>query len=588
MRRSLFDLISESRRHLAGADEGYGRHFRFAFTLGSLMVLAGFAALIHALVPGLMRDRASRTLDALQTGLRTRSTAEAEAVLGEDAGGLMTLIALSVMAAIFPWAASIDLPVAASLSLLALGFPVAALRAGDSESETEARDGDAAEHVVVIGGGFSGTMLAVQLARLGEMRVTLVERKKEAGQGVAYSTRQPAHLLNVRAAKMSGFPDDPGHFARWLSARGLGGGDDFAARRDYGAYLKGLLRTAAAGGALTVLHGEAVDVEALPGGAQVRLADGRALAAGRVVLASGNPVPRGLRVLDEAGLPPGVLRGNPWAGEPARGLAADDVVLLVGTGLTMIDVAVALVDSGYAGKIVAVSRHGLLPRTHEPAAAVQIVPPAPGQKLTTMLRSVRSSAARHGWRAVIDALRPQTAALWRGATAEQKARFLRHLRPWWDVHRHRIAPAVADRIAMLRAAGRLELIAGRIVAAEADGTAARVTVRPRGIAFARTIEAARIFNCTGADGDLAGIADPLLARLVAKGLIRPDAHRLGMDVAEDGATIAGNGAPSSVLFAIGPLTRGRDWEATAVPELRVQAAAVARRLASVEVPTRFG
>jgi uncharacterized NAD(P)/FAD-binding protein YdhS len=590
MKRSWLGLLAESRRHLEGAGEGYGRHFRFASGVGLLMVLAGLSALLHAIIPGLLRDRAIRTLDALQAGLKQRSTAEAEAVLGEDKGGLMTLIALSLMVAIFPWAASIDLPIAATLSLLALGFPVAALRATDGDRDLDEPFGEAAGHVVVIGGGFSGTMVAVQLARLGKTGITLVDRGANPGHGVAYSTGHPAHLLNVRAGKMSAFPDDPGHFARWLTARGLGGAEDFAPRRTYGAYLQGLLRAAMAedGGRLAVLRGEAVDVE--PGGrdAQVRLADGRSLTAARVVLASGNLPPRGLAALDAAALPPALYRGDPWSPGVADGLGPEDIVLLVGTGLTMVDVAVALADAGFAGRILAVSRRGLLPRVHEAAAAAPFVPPAAGQPVSALLRAVRRSAEEHGWRATIDALRPHTAVLWRGASAEQRARFLRHLRPWWDVHRHRIAPAIADRIAALRAAGRLELMAGRIVAAKADGEGARVTIRPRGISYRRTVRVARIVNCTGADGDLVGTSDALLARLVARGLIRPDPHRLGINIAHDGAAVGVDGKPSNALYAIGPLVKGRDWEATAIPELRVQAADLALGLAAIEAPARFG
>jgi uncharacterized NAD(P)/FAD-binding protein YdhS len=589
MKCSWLALLTESRQHLGGAGEGYGRHFRFASAVGSLMVLAGLSALLHALIPGLFRDRASRTLDALQAGLKQRSTAEAEAVIGEDSGGLLTLIALSLMVAIFPWAASIDLPVATTLSLLALGFPVAALRATDGEGDADEPFDEAVDHVVIIGGGFSGTMLAVQLARLGESKVTLVERGANPGHGIAYSTGHPAHLLNVRAGKMSAFPDDPGHFARWLAARGLGGADDFAPRRCYGDYLTGLLRGAMveSGGRLAVLRGEAVDVEPAGRGAQVRLADGRSLTADRVVLASGNLPPRGLAALDAAALPPSLYRGDPSSPGLADGLGADDIVLLVGTGLTMVDVAVALADAGFAGRILAVSRRGLLPRVHKAAAAAQFVPPPAGQPVSALLRAVRRSAAEHGWRATIDALRPHTAGLWRGATPDQRACFLRHLRPWWDVHRHRIAPAIADRIEALRAAGRLELIAGRIVAAEVEGEGARVTIRPRAISYRRTVKVARIVNCTGADGDLVGTGDALLARLVARGLIRPDVHRLGIDTAGDGAAIDADGRPSNALYAIGPLTRGRDWEATAVPELRVQAVALAETLAhALAVPAK--
>ncbi len=597
MSRSLNTWLDGSRRHLAAAGESYWRHLRFAAKVGALMLLGGLAALVHAIVPGLFPNHASRTLAALEEGLANRSTSEAEAVIGEDALGLLTLLILSLLAAIVPWAATIDAPIAASLSLLAVGFPLAALRASVDEAET--RDpvdlllwpaAPADEHVVIVGGGFSGTMLAVRLARLGDRKVTLVERSVPAGRGVAYATSHPAHLLNVRAAKMSAFAEDPDHFARWLAERELGAGQDFAARRDYGDYLQSLLREAVAtsAGGLKVVRGDVHDVRIDSGLAHVQLSDGRALTAGRVVLAVGNLPPRGLAQLDAARLSAEVYRGDPWSG-PIEPPGDDGQVLLVGTGLTMIDVAVQLADSGFAGRIVAVSRRGLVPLVHGPAPAAEIVPPAAGQELSHMLRQVRRAAETHGWRCAIDALRPHTAQLWRGASGAQRARFLRHLRPWWDMHRHRIAPAVADRLAGLLAGGRLEIVPGRIVGVEPAAAGARVKVQLRGTHYRRVVDAARIINCTGADADLDGTADPLLARLIDRGHVRPDPHRLGIDIDDRGAAIGRDGAPSAVLHVVGPLARGRDWEMTAVPELRVQVEALACQLsAPAAVATVFG
>ena len=597
MSRALHALLDGSRRHLASAGETYWRHLRFATKVGALMLLAGLAALVHAIVPALFPDRASRTLAALEAGLARRSTSEAEAVIGDDALGLLTLLILSLLAAITPWAAMIDAPVAATLSLLAVGFTLAALRA--AAGEIEERDGvglpawPAApldDHVVIVGGGFSGTMLAVHLARLGERKVTLIERSVPAGRGVAYATGHPGHLLNVRAAKMSALPGDPDHFARWLAAQELGAGADFAARRDYGDYLQSLLREAAgaSAGRLKVVRGEVSDIRIDGGRANVQLGDGRETKAGRVVLAIGNLPPRDPAQIDAARLPAGVYHGDPWSG-PIDPPGAGPEVLLIGTGLTMIDVAVQLADAGFAGRMVAVSRRGLLPLVHGPAAHVEIGPPEPGQTLSRLLRQGRRNAEVHGWRDAVDALRPHTAALWRGGSDDQKARFLRHLRPWWDMHRHRIAPAVADRLAGLLAGGRLEIVPGRILAAEPSAAGARVRVQLRGTHYRRTIDAVRIVNCTGADANLDGTGDPLLARLAERALIRPDPHRLGILVDGRGAAIGANGQPSAVLHAIGPLTRGRDWEMTAVPELRVEAESLARYLsAPAPVPTIFG
>lgn len=572
-----FALFGRSRAHLAAAGESYGRHLRFAGTVGTLLVLAGIACLLHALLPAVFKDHASRTIRRLHDALESRP---APLRLGADAGGLLTLFALSIAAALLPWIGGTQPALAASLSFLALGFPMAALGAGDDDEDDDLW-GDATEprtEIVIIGAGFSGTVLAVQLLRHEGVRVTLVDRRSEAARGLAYSTAQPNHLLNVRAARMSAFPDDPDHFVRWLRRRGLGGPADFVPRRSYGAYLEDMLAEARAqaGGRLKFVTAAAIDVETGGNRPRVQLDDGRALDADRVVLALGNQPPA--PVLDGATLAPGFYANDPWATGLGEGLTEDDTVLLIGTGLTMIDAAVALVDDGFRGRIVAVSRRGLLPRGHAEGTAPPWRHVYPLHlPLSGLLREVRERAEGIGWRAAIDELRPVTGELWRGADDATRARFLRHLRPWWEVHRHRIAPAIADRIDVLKATGRFEAVASRIVGVTGTGPAVQVSLRLRGTAFPRTVKVARIVNCTG-PGPIAGAADPLLRRLLAKGAVHADRQGLGIAVDD-----LGEAAPG--LSAIGPIARGRDWEMTAVPELRTAAAGLAAHL-TMATPTR--
>ena len=323
--------------------------------------------------------------------------------------------------------------------------------------------------VAIVGGGYSGTIAAAELARAGAETV-LVERAHRFAAGAAYGTREGAHLLNVRAKNMSAFADAPDHFANWAEAQGVGGPGTFVARRDYHRYLADILAEAAASGRLALVQGEAVAAE----DGTLLLADGSAFPFDALVLAGGNHPSR----------LPDMLRGpdaieDPWGpggAEALRALAAQGGdVLLLGTGLTMVDVALSLVDHGFGGRMVATSRRGLVPRGHEEPGAA----PLPAPELASLIattRALRTLAQVGGWRAAVDSLRPVSQALWRGWPDAEKKRFLRHARPWWDVHRHRIAPPVAARIQALIAEVRLEVVPGRI--REAGGGA--VTIDRRG------------------------------------------------------------------------------------------------------------
>ncbi len=447
--------------------------------------------------------------------------------------------------------------------------------------------------ILIVGGGFSGTMMAVNLSRYGGPRTVLLERAPERlGRGIAYGTAHPGQLLNVRAAGMSVFPDDPGHFATWLKEQGpaehgAGATAAFVSRTTYGAYLRDTLASvrATAGDRLEVVAGEAVALTRTPAGQgahpRVRLADGRTIDCDAVVLTPGNLPPHAPPGIDPAALPAGVYQDDPWAGDIAAGLSDADTVLLVGTGLTAIDMALSLDAAGFAGRIVALSRRGLSPRRHldglPPPAGLTDPPDAP---LSRLLSEVRRAGTASDWRGAVDALRPVTQRWWARADTATRARFLRHLRPWWDVHRHRLAPAVADRIDAMVAAGRLRFVAGKIAGAVAEGNAARVTWRPRGAAAGDSLSVRRIINCTGPQGDVLRTGEPLLRQLVDDGMIRPDPLRLGIDVDAGSHVIGADGQAQPDLLCVGPMTRGSFWEIVAVPDIRRQCAEISRRLSN--------
>ena len=421
--------------------------------------------------------------------------------------------------------------------------------------------------LAVIGGGASGTLQALHLKRAGA-DVTLIERGATAGRGVAYGTTRPEHLLNVPARRMSAWADDPGHFSRWYADVAGATEEDYAPRMVYGDYLTGQL--AAEG--IEAVRGEAAD---LADGA-VLLAGGGRIAADAVVLAPGNFPPATPRGIDTAALG-GIWVDDPWTGG-LDGLGPKDVVFLLGTGLTMVDVALTLTATGFRGRMVALSRRGLAPRVHglrEPMvpAREDLVPDC-----IAMLRRVRARTAEAGWRSAVHELRTVTQWLWGAADLAERRRFLRHLRPWWDVHRHKLAPAVGAAIEAMQAEARLAVAAGRLVSVEPVEGGAEISFRLRGKEQVKQLRAARIVNCTGPETDIARAGEPLLSALLAKGRIRQDALQIGIDVDPACRAIGADGTASETLSVIGPVTRGTFWESVAVPDIRAQAARVAGRL----------
>ena len=431
-----------------------------------------------------------------------------------------------------------------------------------------------APRVAIVGAGASGTIQALHLLRASGGRVILIEREREPARGTAYGTRRPEHLLNVTAHRMSVWPDDPEEFARWFGERG-GAADDYAPRMLFGDYLAGLM--AGADQRLEIVAGEAVAVEAMGKGEQVCLADGRCFDVDAVVLAPGNLRPAPVRGVEPSRLG-SLYVEDPWFGDFAKHLRDDDSVLLVGTALTAVDAALTLDATGFRGRILAISRRGLIPRPHLRREPVIDGPDEFPRTCLGLLRTLRRRAERIGWREAVHELRPVTQQVWGGLPLDEQRRFVRHLRPWWDVHRHRIAPAVAERISSMQAEGRLRVLAGRIQSAEADGDAAIVKWRPRGGDEFEQVRVRRIVGCSGPELDVARAGEPLLDALLAAGRIRPDSLRLGVDVDRDSRVLDAAGVPSDTLYTIGPMTRGTFWETIAVSDIAAQARGVARRI----------
>ena len=448
--------------------------------------------------------------------------------------------------------------------------------------------------IAIIGAGFSGTALAVQL--LGRattpLDILLINRSGQMARGLAYGTGSPDHVLNVPAGRMSMFSDRPDDFLRFAQSRNpRTGGGDFVPRSLYGEYLEMRLHeavsTARPGVRLRHLPAQVMDLDARPEEVVVTLQNGERFTVNTAVLATGNFAPA-----TPAPLVP--LQGNPryipdpWAPSALGGIASEAPLLLVGTGLTMFDVALALESRGHCGPITALSRRGLMPQPHrDNAHAPSPAELPPSLREATQIRTLSAEVRRlveryardgHDWRDTIAALRPITSALWQQLPERERGRFLRHLLPYWEIHRHRAAPAIAVRIDALRQTGRLSVAAGRLLTIGQHDDMLRVTYRSRGTDEVADLEVRHIVNCTGPQSDIRCLGEPLLVSLQQRGLLQPDRFGLGVRTDAGLAPLDAGGMPVARLRVIGPMLKADLFESTAVPELRVHAEGLARAL----------
>jgi len=482
-----------------------------------------------------------------------------------------------------------------------------ATRNGTPPAEAEIRlRREPRTRVAVIGGGAAGTLSAVHLMRRveeGGVEVSLIDAKGDFGPGLAYGTDDPRHLLNVPACRMGAISGHPEHFHEWVRERGgESGPEEFLPRGLFGTYLRELLDGTEAActrrARLDRLHAEVTGLN-VPHSPQaplaLDLADGSRLEADQVVLALG-PLPGGDPIpVPEELRENGTYIADPWAPGALDPVRANERVLIIGTGLTMVDVVLSLAGGAGGGpRVHAVSRHGLVPRRHrrEITQIKRFPVPLEDGRLEPVLAAVFEQIARVSqqggdWRDVFDSMRLATPTIWRSLQIEEKRRFLAGVARLWDVHRFRMAPDVADRFEELQADGRLRVDARAIVALDPRQRGIGVSLHTVGREELEIAEVDRVINCSGAGNSLARGATPLVRDLLASGTARPEPLGLGLDVAEDGGLIDATGRVSERIRVVGSLRKGVEWEAIGVTEIRDHAEAVAAALfATVERPQR--
>jgi uncharacterized NAD(P)/FAD-binding protein YdhS len=453
--------------------------------------------------------------------------------------------------------------------------------------------------IVIVGGGFCGTVLAANLLRRpppGPTRLVLIERDGAVGRGVAYADRGFPYLLNVPASRMSANTAAPNEFLEFVQRRiPNASGEDFMPRALYGEYLQEFLMAAQLSAPsnvrLDVLHGEVTNVRRLERHLplQIELRDGRKLTADDVVLALGNPKPASLAVAAPVVDHPAYV-ADPWSTELQ--FSRDQKILLIGSGLTAADVInAASADPPRTPTLHALSRHGLVPprqTAFRPDAfkgdgnALLLAASTSLRGLTKSVRLLAREAESVGgdWREAITFVRNMAPTIWQRLSEHDRVRFLRHLRALWDVHRHRLPLQLIQRIDALRKAERLYVHAGQLLRfADRDGRI-EVKWRRRGTPSEHTEAFDRVVNCTGPDYAIARSTEPLWRSLVQCGLCVSDPLGLGLRTGPRGAVIDADGWPGPHLFYVGPMLRADLWEATAASELRVHAERLAALLAT--------
>jgi len=446
--------------------------------------------------------------------------------------------------------------------------------------------------IAIVGAGLSGRLLALNLLQQASsaVSITLIDRSDARLMGPAYSDEADYLLLNVPAGRMGAFPEDPEHFLKWVQARGMQANRlDFLPRRWYRDYILDLLHEAqqaqTSGPSFEQVRGEVTDLETGPGGITLTMEGDASFVVDKAVLALGNFPPRHPQIENRKALANDRYVQNPWGSGVLDSLRRDDTVFLIGTGQTTVDLVVGLYRGGHEGRIMAVSRHGLLPLAHArfdqyPSFFDEI---KDSRKVIDIYRVVRkhlnlADAMGIDRRAVIDSLRPDTQTIWQSFPAQEKRKFLRYLFRYWEIIRSRIPPESQAILESLRSAGQLEVLAGQIHDLVETGAAMEVHFSRPGKNSPEIVRAALAINCIGPETDYERIDHPLVTNLLRRGLIRPGPAQLGLDALPNGALIGGDGAVSEVLYTLGSPMKGVLWEVLAVPEIRVQAKQLAALL----------
>jgi len=454
--------------------------------------------------------------------------------------------------------------------------------------------------IAIIGGGFTGTMTLANLLRLGDqttvpLHIVLIDLLPAFGEGIAYRTNDARHLLNVPANRMSAWPDRPDDFLAFARSQDPSvSAGDFLPRKIYGRYVRqsllDLAKSAPDHVSVEIVRDEATHLA--PSDASewtVHTAAGRKVDADLAVVAVGHRPPDDSFAKRWLG-PRTRFVADPWAALVLSQIGPTEPVLLLGSGLTAVDAILTLNRSDRTAPLIVVSRRGLLPLSHlrQPQSAADLselvaylldpATPLTVRRLVSTLRQRISGGEKAGtdWRQVVDGLRPVTPRLWQRMNVRERSRFLTHFRPFWEVHRHRMAPDIADTIDHMKNRKILNVTAGALVSAAADSDGVNVTLSRRGSSVPRTVRVSWVLNCTGPGVHNRHSTHPIVRSLIDGGILCDDELGLGLRTDGIGRAVDVNGNIRDMLLVAGTLRKSTLWESTAVPELRQQAQTIAQ------------
>lgn len=455
--------------------------------------------------------------------------------------------------------------------------------------------------IAIIGGGASGTLTAINLLKKSRtpLEIYLVEKKKEAAfRGIAYSSNLPYEPLNVPVGKMSVYSDAPDHFFNWLKENKQPGfgteitKESFISRRWYGDYLSYCIKEVVSKTkqhSFHLINNEVSDIQySVPYGYGYRVifANGETLSTDYLVFATGNEAPADVFNTHDSALLNGNYKTDAWTSDPSVYVKPDKVVLVVGTGLTMVDNVVSLHLKNHTGKIYCFSRHGYLPLTHDEVRGYNLEFSHNSPELSNILLDLRknigvANSRNISWQSVFDAMRECTPQIWRSLSTDSKRIFLRRLRQFWEIHRHRMPGVSAGIIDNMRKEGKLEIIAGTIKGLSVSNGSVLINYIPRDTKTEKLLTVDHIINCTGPSGDYTKTNNTLIKNLLLKGLMKQDELKLGIDTGPNGEIIKSDGTILQNAVAIGPLRKATEWETTAIHEIRAQAEAAGAQISAL-------
>ena len=451
--------------------------------------------------------------------------------------------------------------------------------------------------ILIIGGGFCGVMTMVNLLKKAKspIEITLFNASYPEGRGIAYSTYSDQHVLNVQTRNMSAFVDDPDHFLNWVketastntSAEELPG--TYLPRNLYGKYIDHIYQNALKSKpehvSLRIINEEVIDLDEKENRVEVITSAGNKFSGDKALLATGNHLPGNPPIENKDFFKSRRYFANPWHAASVSNTEGNSPILIIGTGLTMVDVVLGLRENNFSGKIIALSPKGfsiLAHKKHHQQRYIldELSPPYTLTSLYKLFYKHVRNAHRRGesGETVVDAVRSKTQEIWQQLSLEDKKSFMSHVRHLWGVARHRLPGDIHAFIQSLIKDEKLEVLAGRIQNIVENDGEVHVTVKPKSGNDVKELRVSRVINCTGPQTDITRFNSPLYQSALKKNIVSPDEMRLGIHASPEGAIHSGKSSLNGKIFTIGTLLKGQLWESTAVPELRVQADRMAEML----------